>query len=135
MALGNVVRSWRRECGWKQQELARRTGFPQGTISNMERGRLDNPTQDTLNRLASAFGVTVEVLLRATSASAPPPLTLIRVDAQAAAELDNLQGIWWKLQPSHRTFLMQTALALAEKYSDPSMADSPTTNLTDDSQS
>src|SRR4051794_29710789 len=69
MALGELVRTLRQDRGWKQQELARRTGLPQGTISGIELNKHKNPTQDTLTRLAGAFDLSLaEFLQRAAIA-------------------------------------------------------------------
>lgn len=43
--------------GWTQQELARRSGVSQRTVTDIERGIIKNPTWDTTNRLAQALGV------------------------------------------------------------------------------
>lgn len=53
----------RLEQGLKQPALAKQSGVPQPTISLIESGRL-NPTEDELERLGSALGVSPHVLMR-----------------------------------------------------------------------
>jgi transcriptional regulator with XRE-family HTH domain len=46
----------RHQRGWRQVDVARRTGIPQATVSAIEAGRLV-PTEDELDRLAQVFAV------------------------------------------------------------------------------
>jgi len=47
--------------GWSQVRLAKRCKLNQGTISNVERGRTNNP--ETLRKIAAALGLDLESLL------------------------------------------------------------------------
>src|SRR5262249_47454428 len=59
--------------GWRQEDVARRTGIPQANVSAIETGRL-NPTRDELERLAEAFLISPpEVLLKPCSIADPEP--------------------------------------------------------------
>lgn len=79
MSFGETVRRLRKERRWTQQELGAQAGFPPGTISHIENGRNDNPTQETLDKLAAAFGVTVDDLLgRNDEAAGPLPVATLR---------------------------------------------------------
>src|SRR5215468_8944494 len=61
-AFGKLVRSYRKERGWKQEELADRWGFTREYVSQVERGKrkLDKPEQVT--RLAEILGISEEQL-------------------------------------------------------------------------
>ncbi len=50
----------RRASGFTQKELSERTGIAQGDISKLEKGNA-NPSIRTLQRLASAMGMTLKV--------------------------------------------------------------------------
>jgi len=52
----------RHQRGWRQIDVARKTGIPQATVSAIESGRLI-PTEDELGRLAHVFGVNPAALL------------------------------------------------------------------------
>src|SRR5579859_2423674 len=56
-AFGNLVRAYREEHGWKQEELAERWGFTREYVSQIERGKrkLENPEQ--VRRLADILGI------------------------------------------------------------------------------
>ena len=55
------VRRERLARGWSGKELGRRSGVPQATISNIERGRFGT-TLHIAAKLAEAFGVTIGTL-------------------------------------------------------------------------
>jgi transcriptional regulator with XRE-family HTH domain len=61
--LKDRIRELRQARGWNQTDLAARAGLRQGTIANLETGARDNPTQDTLDKLARALDVPVSELL------------------------------------------------------------------------
>ena len=63
--VGSEVRSLRNARGIKLQELARRTGFSIGYLSQIERG-LSSPTVDVLQKIAQALGVTISWFFRPT---------------------------------------------------------------------
>lgn len=54
------LRRLREQRGWTQEDLAARSGVPQGTISNIEAGRTQSPRLGSVEALATALGVTVE---------------------------------------------------------------------------
>jgi transcriptional regulator with XRE-family HTH domain len=54
---GTRLRSCRQSAGISQQELAERSGLSVRAISDLERGRTRFPYQDSLGRLADAFGL------------------------------------------------------------------------------
>ncbi len=57
-----TIRQLREERDWSQDQLARRLGVGQGTVSNWERG-LKVPQPRTLTRLAELFDVSVEEIV------------------------------------------------------------------------
>ena len=70
---GANVRTLREERGWSQEELARRSGFSAFTISKIERGATKEPGAYTLDKIASALGVTSSRLIRGTDADSATP--------------------------------------------------------------
>jgi putative transcriptional regulator len=77
------VRAARRKAGLDQEQLAERSGVPQGTISRIERGQ--TPNSGHALRLARALGSTVEELfghiVEAADIDVAPPVT---ADTRAA---------------------------------------------------
>lgn len=58
--LSETLRAARKERGWSQMELAKRSGLSQTTISDIERGR--NRTSRDLIQIARALDISVEQL-------------------------------------------------------------------------
>lgn len=75
IALGVTIKRLRTERGWKQRELARRAGIAQSLISTMESGARDNPTQDTVTKLATVFDLTVPQFLAEVQGPPAPDTT------------------------------------------------------------
>lgn len=59
--LSDQVRVWRIDRGLTQSELERRAGLSHNTVSRIERGEV-SPRLDTVERLAEAMDLSVEVL-------------------------------------------------------------------------
>ncbi len=57
------LRTWRRERGLTQEELAKKAGVTKFYISQLETGIRDNPSLPVLRRLAKALGVSAGELL------------------------------------------------------------------------
>jgi transcriptional regulator with XRE-family HTH domain len=57
----------RKQAGLTQKQLAERAGMAQGDISKLESGNA-NPSVRTLQRLAAAMGMQVEIVFRPASA-------------------------------------------------------------------
>jgi len=68
--LARQVLDLRLKRGWTQQELAERAGTKQANISRLENARL-NPSVDTLQKIARAFGVELAVILIPTPSERP----------------------------------------------------------------
>jgi transcriptional regulator with XRE-family HTH domain len=62
MPLGDTLRHLRQRHGWTQRELARRAGVRVAVVSQLERGRVQDPRATTLRRLALALGTSMEYL-------------------------------------------------------------------------
>jgi transcriptional regulator with XRE-family HTH domain len=70
--LGRQVLHLRLEHGWTQKELAEKAGTKQANISRLENGLL-NPSVDMLQRVASALGAELTVILEPTGQPRPAP--------------------------------------------------------------
>jgi len=64
---GARLRRMRESLGLSQEEVARRSGVPQESLSRIENGHRD-PRLDTLRKLAAALGMDVPALLAAIAA-------------------------------------------------------------------
>jgi DNA-binding XRE family transcriptional regulator len=56
LSIGLLIRDTRKEAGLTQKEIADRMGISQQVISRLEKGEVDNPTIDTLSRIADVAG-------------------------------------------------------------------------------
>ena len=61
--LAKKVKRLREKLGLSQEKLARLADVSNNTIINIEAGKQDNPTIDTLKKVAKALGVSVEELI------------------------------------------------------------------------
>ena len=68
--LGSRVRDWRQQRGWTQETLGERAGLSYKFIGEIERG-VGNPTIDSIDQIARAFGIDVAHLLQR---DAPDPV-------------------------------------------------------------
>ena len=57
------VKQLREKLGLSQEKLARLADVSNNTIINIEAGKQDNPTIDTLKKVAKALGIPVEDLI------------------------------------------------------------------------
>jgi transcriptional regulator with XRE-family HTH domain len=64
--IGGRIARLRKEHHWSLRQLAGRSGLSHVHIADLEKGRSANPTQDTLAKLAAAFGMSSEELLAGT---------------------------------------------------------------------
>jgi transcriptional regulator with XRE-family HTH domain len=62
MALGERIRTLRKEAGWSQAELGEKAGVDSQRISRYENGRI-TPSLDAIVRIAEAFNVSIDHLL------------------------------------------------------------------------
>ena len=61
--LAKKVKQLRQKLGLSQEKLARLADVSNNTIINIEAGKQDNPTIDTLKKVAKALNVSVEELI------------------------------------------------------------------------
>ena len=61
--LAKKVKQLREKLGLSQEKLARLADVSNNTIINIEAGKQDNPTIDTLKKVAKALDVSVEELI------------------------------------------------------------------------
>lgn len=59
--IGVKIKKLRKLNSWTQKILEKKTGIPQGQISDYENGK-ENPKLDKIIKLAQAFGVSVAVI-------------------------------------------------------------------------
>ena len=89
---GNRVRALREERGWSQEQLARLAGVPGSWLSMVELGVSDQPSAESLSRLADAFGISVHTLAtgEVVPGGAEPPPGAVRLPAELANELRDI---------------------------------------------
>jgi len=61
--ISKTVKRFREKMGLSQEKLARLADVSNNTIINIEAGKQDNPTIDTLKKVAKALNVSVEELI------------------------------------------------------------------------
>jgi len=90
--LGDRVQGLREGYGWTVEDLARHAGVPRPWLVMVEQGINDEPSPESLHRLAGALGVTVQYLALGEETPAPAPVSqaLARLPAGLA---DDLQAI------------------------------------------
>lgn len=64
MTIGKTIRRLREERGWSQGQVHIKTGIPETQISRIERDVHKDISAKNVARLAKAFGVTADYLLR-----------------------------------------------------------------------
>ena len=61
--IAKIVKRLREKAGLSQEKLARLADVSNNTIINIEAGKQDNPTIDTLKKVAKALNVPIEDLI------------------------------------------------------------------------
>ena len=69
--IGERIHHARDACGLTQQELAAAAGLSQGTVSEIEAGRVLNPAEDTVARIAQATQFPVNFFYRGPLPTCP----------------------------------------------------------------
>jgi len=64
LRLGSAIRQVRRSRGWRQIDLARRSGASQATVSRVERGHIASLSVETVRNLGAALDIRVDVVPR-----------------------------------------------------------------------
>jgi len=62
--LGKTVKKLRKKLGLSQEKLARLADVSKNTVCNIEAGKQDNPTIETLKKVANALQVGVDDLIK-----------------------------------------------------------------------
>ena len=61
-AFGNLIKTYRVQRGWKQEELAERCGYSREYLSLVEQGKRKLTRQEQVNKLADLLGIPQERL-------------------------------------------------------------------------
>lgn len=64
MIKSSKIKQLREKLGLSQEKLARISDVSNNTIINIEAGKQKNPTIDTLKKIATALGVSVDELIK-----------------------------------------------------------------------
>ena len=92
-ALGRRIKALRKQAALTQEGLAERTGLNPKFISGIERGR-ENPTLDTLIRLAKELGVQLVELFDFDLDGVPPTgLKKAATDLMGRLDADSLRRV------------------------------------------
>jgi transcriptional regulator with XRE-family HTH domain len=62
--IAKTVKRLREKMGLSQEKLARLSDVSNNTIINIEAGKQDNPTIETLKKIAKAFEIGIDELLK-----------------------------------------------------------------------
>lgn len=62
--LGKRIYKLRKEKDWRLQDLSNESGVSLATLTLLENNRNDNVTVDTLEKIAVAFGISFEELIK-----------------------------------------------------------------------
>ncbi len=62
-SLSQNIRKLRKECKISQEELARRIGITFSTLAKLESGVNNNPTLETISKIADTFKVSLDKLV------------------------------------------------------------------------
>lgn len=89
--LPDHLKELREQRGWSLRELAEKSGLSNGYISLLENGRVESPSVTVLGKLAKAFAVPLDELLRAAGVETEPASTG-EVDPQLVSALRRLDS-------------------------------------------
>lgn len=64
MVESNRIKRLREKLGLSQEKLARLADVSNNTIINIEAGKQQNPTVETIKKIANALGVSIEELVK-----------------------------------------------------------------------
>ena len=87
MSIGVNLRALRIAAGLSGNELGGRAGVPQSTVSNIENGKVVDPTVSTASKLAFVLGVSIEELFGEVSVT-PRPLSQRLTASESMLETD-----------------------------------------------
>jgi len=64
MVESSKIKRAREKLGWPQEKLARLADVSNNTIINIEAGKQQNPTIETLKKIAKAINIPIEDLIK-----------------------------------------------------------------------
>jgi HTH-type transcriptional regulator/antitoxin HipB len=64
MTLGQLIKHHRERLGLTQARLAERAGIPQSRVSELETGKIDDPSLSLLQSIARGLGMRASTLVR-----------------------------------------------------------------------
>jgi transcriptional regulator with XRE-family HTH domain len=116
------IREARQQRGWTQAQLAERSGITIGYIKQLEGGHKPNPTQDTLHKLARAFGISVSELLGEDDelARPVPPVPTWRAAGVSEDQIARAAAVWadmprdWRAKVSGHLLTSARSLATVD---------------------
>jgi transcriptional regulator with XRE-family HTH domain len=111
--IGDVIKALRQARGWSQADLARRTGFKSGYISQLEAGKKQNITQKTIEVLAAAFDMSVAQFMAAIGVRKDQPPSGFD-DLITTAQARQLLQLWTQVSDADRIGFLAQLRALAE---------------------
>lgn len=116
--IGERIKAERKARAWTQADLAGHSGISAGYLALLETNRRPNPTGETLQRLATAFGITVDELLHGPPEpdAETPPLAELRAVGWPEHRLADLDQIWPELTPRERAGHLRRARALYAEW-------------------
>ncbi|GCE23418.1 helix-turn-helix domain-containing protein [Dictyobacter kobayashii] len=103
-AFGKLVRMYRLQRGWKQEELADRWGFSREYVSQIERGKRKLDKQEQVSRLADILGIPEE---RLASAGKSMPFRKLKTSSLSEGDDLLLQAL---IEPAQNTVKMSRLL-------------------------
>jgi len=62
--LAENIKKYRKKLGWSQQKLAEKSGLSYNAITKLEQGVAKHPTIQTVTKLADAFKISLDELVR-----------------------------------------------------------------------
>jgi transcriptional regulator with XRE-family HTH domain len=96
--LPKAIRHLRRHRGWRQSDLAARSGVSRQAISRIERGLLGGVPLRTLGRITDAFGATADVYVRWEGEQLDRLIDSVHAAAQEKAAA-TLRAAGWMVRP------------------------------------
>lgn len=105
--VGKWVKTERERRGWSQTELAQRASIVQSYLSRLEGSDRTKPSPDVLQRLANAFGVTVNEMLQLEEIS--------EKTNDLASVVGEITDILRDLTPNERFAVLEHARALRDR--------------------
>ncbi|HAU66280.1 TPA: hypothetical protein DCW61_02965 [Candidatus Uhrbacteria bacterium] len=62
--IGSKIKAWRAKKDMTQDELAKKAGIPYPTLAKIESGAVQNPSIDTVTKIANGFGIGIDNLIK-----------------------------------------------------------------------